>query len=353
MNQSVYPLTASQPYPRRQWWMVAFSSEVSREILPRTVLGEKVVLYRTEDGKAVAAAGICPHRMYPMEKGRLVGDDIQCGYHGFKYDPKGVCVLTPSQATPAPACLRSYPVIEHGGTVWMWTGEAELADPALMPDLSSVGLGNPDWAADFAPRFDLGGRYTLLIDNLLDLTHVSFIHTDTLPNGDAVAKIPYELVSTEKSLNMRRVGKGIPSNPFLKTLYPHYDGPADQSFDAEYLGPCLIRTAGTMWASGTGEPLGTLNFLHIITPETPTTTFYHTITTRDFGLKDPAVSALSDLFARTIGPQDKEAIEAIEKVLQGRGIPREVSCKADAGAIQVRRRLTAQIEAEQAAQTAA
>jgi vanillate O-demethylase monooxygenase subunit len=286
--------------------------------------------------------------MYPLEKGRLVGNDIQCGYHGFKYDTKGVCVLTPSQDSPAPACLRTYPLIEHGGTVWIWTGEADLADPALMPDLASVGVGSPGWAADMSSCFELKGRYTLLIDNLLDLTHVSFIHIDTLPNGEAVAKLPYELVSSGKSLNVRRVGKGIPSNPFLKLLFPDYDGPVDQSFDAEYMGPCLIRTAGQMWASGTGAPLGTLNFLHIITPETATTTRYYVITTRNFGLGSPAISAMSDHFTKTIGPQDQDAIEAIEQVLRQGNRPREISCRADAGDIQVRRRLSAQIEAEQA-----
>lgn len=350
-TQTIYPLTASQPYPRRQWWMVAYSTEVNRDILARTVLGEKVVLYRTEEGQAVAASGVCPHRMFPLEKGRLVGDDIQCGYHGFKYDTKGACVLTPSQDTPAPACLRSYPVIEHGGTVWIWTGEAHLADVALMPDLAALGVGTPEWAADKSDCFELKGRYTLLIDNLLDLTHVSFIHLDTLPNGEAVAKLPYELVTSEKSLNVRRVGKGIASNPFTKLLFPHYDGPVDQSFDAEYLGPCLIRTAGAMWKAGTDEALGTLNFLHIIMPETPTTTRYYVITTRNFGLDSPAISAMSDHFTKTIGPQDQDAIEAIENVLQQESLPREISCRADAGDIQVRRRLTAQIEAEQAKPT--
>jgi vanillate O-demethylase monooxygenase subunit len=353
MKNSVYPLTASQPFPRRQWWMVAYSSEVTREIIPRTLLGDKIVLYRTEDGQAVAVSGVCPHRMYPLEKGRVVGNEIQCGYHGFKYDVKGACTLTPSQSDPAPACLRSYPVIEHGNSVWVWSGEAHLADPALMPDLSAIGVGNPEWKAVPAPRVDLDARYTLLIDNLLDLSHVSFIHTDTIPNGEVVAGIPYELVTTDKSLNVKRVGKFIPSNPFLKLLYPDYDGPADQSFDAEYLGPNIIRTAGPMWKSETGEPLGTLNFLHIITPATATTTYYHLFTTRNFGLENPAVNAMADHFARTIGPQDKDAIEAIEMNLRTGDIPREVSCRADAGAIQVRRRLNAQIEAEQAQQAAA
>jgi vanillate O-demethylase monooxygenase subunit len=108
-----------------------------------------------------------------------------------------------------------------------------------------------------------------------------------------------------------------------------------------------------MWKSGTGEQLGVLNFLHIITPASATTTYYHVITTRNFGLDNPALSAMADKFARTIGPQDKDAIESIESILRQGGIPREISCRADAGAIQVRRRLTAQIEAEQTQKAAA
>ena len=109
----MYPLDTPSPYPRRQWWMAAWSNEVQRSVLGRTILGEKVVLYRTESGEAVCPSGICPHRMYPLEKGRLVGDSLQCGYHGITFDASGRCTHVPSQDAAAPAALRRYPVFER------------------------------------------------------------------------------------------------------------------------------------------------------------------------------------------------------------------------------------------------
>lgn len=334
--------------------MLAYSREVTRSILGRTILGERVVLYRTEAGAAVVMSGICPHRMYPMEKGRLVGDALQCAYHGITYDATGRCTQVPSQDSPVPAAaLRQYPVIEQGGSIWVWTGEPELADPALMPPLAQLGIGAQGWAADEneAP-IHIEGRYTLLIDNLLDLSHATFIHADTIPGAAFVASVPCEPVNGEKTFNNRRTGRNIPGNPFLKMLFPEYDGPVDQRFDAEYFGPCLVRTGGDLHASGTDRRLGTVNFVHMMTPETPTTTHYFVTTTRDFRLDDSAIRAAFMHFNATIAPQDEAAIAAIERVFQTSAtLPAEVSVRADVGSIQVRRRLAAQIRAEAAAVT--
>jgi phenylpropionate dioxygenase-like ring-hydroxylating dioxygenase large terminal subunit len=343
------PSAEPQPYPRRQWWMAAYSHEVTRALFGTTVLGEKIVLYRTEAGSVVALSGLCPHRMFPLDLSRVVGDTVQCGYHGFRFDPTGRCVEVPSQPEPSPAVLKSYPVIEQGGAVWLWTGEPELADPKRLPDLGAMGLGQAGWGVEHHPRSLLKGRYTLLIDNLLDLSHASFLHEHTIPKAEAVARVPHELIATEQSLNLRRLGCGIPPNPFFKLLFPAHEGSVDQSFDAEYLCPALIRTGGTLYDSASGQPLGTLNFIHAITPETPTSVHYFVMTARNFRTDDPAITALNLKMGQAIQPQDTLAIEAIEAVLSS-ALPRpvEVSVKADVGAIQVRRRLEAQIRAEAA-----
>jgi len=138
----MYPLSVDQPYPREQWWVAAYSSEVERDLLARDILGEPVILYRTEAGEAVAQAGICPHRAYPLSKGRLVGDAVQCGYHGFRFGVDGQCQHVPSQTgVPQNAQLRAYPIFEQAGLIWLWTGSPGRADPGLVPDLHSLGLG--------------------------------------------------------------------------------------------------------------------------------------------------------------------------------------------------------------------
>jgi phenylpropionate dioxygenase-like ring-hydroxylating dioxygenase large terminal subunit len=350
MTSPTYPLKVDQPYPRNQWWVAAYSCEVSRDLAARDILGERILLYRREDGAAVALSGICPHRSFPLEKGRLVGDNVQCGYHGFTFAPDGGCVLVPSQdGVPQKSTLRRYPVVELGDLVWVWTGQADLADPALIPDVAAVGLGHPDWAAEQHPVVAVAARYTLLIENLLDLSHVTFIHSTTIPGGEKVAQIPASVVETQASLTVQRKGENLPLNPLLKMQFPEQQGPVHQHFDAEYIGPCMIRTGGAVYDAASGRLLGINNFLHMITPASPTTLRYFVITSRNFGLDNPALAQINLGMGTRIQPEDSEAITAIEQVLQsGVTLPEEISARADNGALKVRRRLEAQIRAEAA-----
>jgi phenylpropionate dioxygenase-like ring-hydroxylating dioxygenase large terminal subunit len=348
-----YPLNTDQPYPHEQWWIAAYSHEVNRSLIQRTILDRPVVFYRTEAGEAVALAALCPHRLYPLVNGSLQGDSIQCGYHGFTFDKSGHCVRIPSQnEVPPKFGVRHYPVVERGGLIWLWTGTESRADPLLLPDLEAMGIGNPAWSVEQHPMKTINARYQLLIDNLIDLSHVSFIHSASIPGGGAVVNIPYEIVDTARSLNVRRLGKGLPSNPFMRFLFPQYDGPVDENFDAEFFGPNLIRTGGAIYASansGSAAPtdLGITNFIHGITPETPTTVHYYVMTARNFRLGDPAIAAANLTMGGKIQPEDIAALEAIElHVDRFADTRRELSCLADAGAIQVRRRLAAQIRSE-------
>lgn len=343
----MHPLACEQPYPKRQWWAIAYSSEVTRQILGRTILGERVIMYRKEAGGVAVHAGHCPHRSYPLEKSCLKGDAVQCGYHGFTFDSSGACVHVPSQERiPQKSSLRTYPAEERGGLVWVWTGEAAQADVSLIPDTDGVGLGE-GWTIDVSPLVTIKGRYTLLIDNLLDLSHASFIHSDTIPGSEAIAALPVTITEDERSLKVERVGVNLPTNPFFKLMFPRYEGGLDQHFDAEYLGPCLIRTGGPIKASDTGKELGVLNFIHVITPETPHSVHYFVMTTRNFAQENEALSAHNLEMGDRIQPQDIDAIESIEAMFAVMETPpTEMSCKVDNGALKVRRRLERQIRSE-------
>ncbi len=354
MVHAAYPLNVDQPYPREQWWVAAYGAEIGRSLMARDILGERVLLYRTQDGTAVALSGICPHRAFPLEMGRLVGDAVQCGYHGFTFGSDGACHKVPSQpGVPGHASLRRYPVVERGGMVWVWTGAPDRADPALLPDHDRIGLGAPGWTVDYQEMVTIEARYTLLIENLLDLSHVTFIHTQTIPGGEKVAALPVDVVQDGDRLTVRRKAVGMPANPMIRAQFPGQEGAVDQEFDAEYCGPCLIRTGGTISDHATGQTLGTQNFIHMITPAMPGRFHYFVATTRDFGADNRALSAMNLAMGERIQPEDVAAITAIEQVLRsGTTLPREISARVDNGALRVRRLLEAQIRAEAAVATA-
>src|SRR5690349_9560360 len=126
---------STQTFPLNAWYAAAWDTEVGRSLLPRTICGKPAVLYRKQDGAAVALADTCWHRLLPLSMGALNGDNVICGYHGLEYDETGRCVYMPSQETINPAaCVASYPLVERHRFVWLWLGDPALADSAKVPD---------------------------------------------------------------------------------------------------------------------------------------------------------------------------------------------------------------------------
>ena len=168
-------------YVLNAWYVAAWSTEVTREPIRRTICELPIVLYRKENGETAALIDRCAHRGYPLSAGRLVGDAIECGYHGFTFGCDGVCTRVPAQSSiPARAVVRAFPLLEKDGWIWVWTGDPAKADPASVPD--THWMNDPEWATvthsvPFACRADL------IHDNLLDLTHEPLILKTTL--GDA------------------------------------------------------------------------------------------------------------------------------------------------------------------------
>ena len=170
-------------YPYNCWWVAALSSEVGRDLLGRWMLDMPVLLYRTEDGRAVAVENRCPHRAAPLSLGCLKGDNVQCGYHGFTFAPDGACVDAPSMGTALPAAtIRSFPVIEQNAFVWVYLG-----DPAKLSEVPPP--HNLEWTEDPAfafvqGRMDVKANYMLLKENVLDLTHFGYVHAKSFGISD-------------------------------------------------------------------------------------------------------------------------------------------------------------------------
>ena len=167
---------------KNAWYVGALSQEVTREPFQRFMLDEPLVFFRTEAGNPVALEDRCCHRFAPLSSGWLEGDNIVCGYHGFTYTPTGICSKVPGlERVPKKAFVRSYPVVERWGWLWVWMGIDGEADETKIPDFHYI--DDPEWSGKDAV-LHVNGSYNLVYENLLDLTHAKFVHKTTLTTDD-------------------------------------------------------------------------------------------------------------------------------------------------------------------------
>jgi vanillate O-demethylase monooxygenase subunit len=200
---------------RNAWYAVALSHEIKAQLLGRTVIKERIVLYRTTDGTVAALEDRCIHRQVPLSKGRLHGDLVECWYHGLRYNPLGQCVHIPSQPEiPRRACVRTFPVVEKYGFVWVWMGDRERCDEALIPDHSVC--TSPEFAGEMT-YFHINTDYRLAIDNLLDLTHLAFVHLKTIKSEAIAVTAPKIEVNGDRVI-VRRLLQNEPTPPLLKKM---------------------------------------------------------------------------------------------------------------------------------------
>ncbi|MFM2128656.1 MAG: hypothetical protein RL477_202 [Pseudomonadota bacterium] len=164
------------PYLRNAWYVGALSGEIAAGPVARTLLGERMVLFRTESGAPAVLADRCPHRFAPLSLGRVAGESLECGYHGLRFGPDGKCVLNPhgDGAVPRRADVAAWPARERYGYVWFWPGDPARADDSLIPSLPFN--EDPGQFAVVYGHLDVAAHYELVVDNLLDLSHVEFLH---------------------------------------------------------------------------------------------------------------------------------------------------------------------------------
>lgn len=166
-------------YLRNCWYVAAWESELgSSEPLARTIINEPLVLYRRTDGSVVALEDRCPHRHTALSVGRIEGDELRCMYHGLKFNAAGRCTEAPSCAQiPPRLSVRAFPVARRWSWIWVWMGDPARADESLIPD--AFGLEDPRWIMRTG-ALDYAADYQLLNDNLLDLSHLDYVHERTL-----------------------------------------------------------------------------------------------------------------------------------------------------------------------------
>lgn len=339
---------------RNAWYVAAWAHELTDRPLARRILDEPVVLFRSESGAAAALRDRCPHRHLPLSMGKVAGETIECGYHGMQFGSNGICVAIPSQSlVPPSARVRAYPVREKFGWVWIWTGEPDAADEALIPDFGK--LADPTYAA-VGKTNHVKASYRLLIDNLLDLSHVGFVHTSTIGNAEFGQKGSLTSRRTERGVEVMRLVPDVPPPP---TYVKSGVLPAGKNIDRwqriDYLAPSSVQIHVSGAEAGTGGLEGQydhgLNMwvLNAITPETANSSLYFWASVRRHAIGDAEVDALfldqvSEAFA-----EDQQVLEGQQAVLDIEGDSWSLALRQDQGSIEARRVLDKLIAAENAA----
>jgi vanillate O-demethylase monooxygenase subunit len=303
-------------FVRNAWYVAAWDHEIGRSMLRRIVLDQPVVLYRTVEGKAVALEDRCCHRQAQLSMGKLVGNIVQCPYHGLQFDPSGTCVKIPSQdRIPPSAKVKSYPLVEKNHWIWIWTGDPAKADPSLIEDFHW--LDDPQWG--FGGNYlHVDANYLLLVENLLDTTHLPFLHPDTL-GTDAFARSELEVTREGDRIQVARWLMDKPPAPFHKQMGDFPDGMNVDRWQIAHFGPpCFVKLdvgsapagAGMRTATDRGSRWMNMWNLNAITPETEKTAHYFFAQAYNFKLDQKWISDMLRTQVRDIFLQDMAMVKA-------------------------------------------
>lgn len=338
-------------YLRNIWYVGCIASELADGPIRRTILGENIVMFRDENGMPAMLADRCSHRFVRLSGGKVIGNAIECPYHGLRFSGSGDCVHQPFEPGKPSAQnkVRSYPVIERGGMVWVWTGEPEQADPGLIPASFEI-LDDPRFKTIHG-YLRMEGNYQIVVDNLLDLTHVDFIHPEArLPEGFETYRNQVEQRG-DQVINWLWKPNSTP-NFIQAALRGGASRKADVFSHMEWNAPSLIMLHTGL--QDVGEPEGSdlnLPSAHLLTPETETTTHYFWTVGRDRKVEDTALdelilTSLTNIFSTQDGPmiaQQQEAMGSETDLFAHR----PVVLSTDAAAVRARRILQKLIRQEQ------
>ncbi len=334
---------------RNCWYVAAWDHEVGSGLHPVKMLGEEIVLYRKTNGEVAALEDACPHRKLPLSLGRIKGDTVECGYHGLTFDGAGKCTRVPGvEKIPHVACVQSYPVVERYGLLWVWMGDASKADPSLIFHVDH--WGDPAWGMNRGDSMAIACNYLFMTDNLLDPSHVAWVHQTSFGNS-ATEETPLETTVGEKGVTVWRWMLDVEPAPFYAP-YLKFKGNCDrkQHYEVHYPSHAIIRAIfAPAGKGGEGKPLPEDTFLmdsyNFMTPIDENTTKYYWFQMRNFAPDSAKISAEFAASVRGAFSEDRVVLEAVHKGMANKRTP-NLDLKIDTGPLRFRRNLAKLIEAE-------
>lgn len=328
------------------WYLAGWSSELGGKPLARTYLNQNIVLFRDGANKAQAITNRCPHRFVPLSEGQIVNGNIECPYHGLQFDGAGKCQHSPQGDIPTNAIVKSYPLIEKWNMLWIWMGDIEKADDALIPDFSLNGSEENYFAGGY---LKLNCNYLLATDNILDLSHIDFIHKNSI--GVKFGKPKKELPVIKRNGNeiwsnreyYEHTIAESTANDFGITDYE--DKLFDRWFEVRWSAPSLMILFSGFVDAGKrnlNQPYMSIAHSHIFTPETETTSHYWFAASHPKSKGESFAQAVDIEVSFLAGPfetEDGPMLALQQKAMGDKDFweNKPVLLVGDAGAIQARR----------------
>ena len=327
---------------RNAWYIGAWADEIGATPLARRICGEPVVLFRDREGRAAALADRCCHRAAPLSLGSVVEDGIQCSYHGLVFDRGGRCVHIPGQPQiPPEARVPAFPVVEKDQLVWLWIGDPEAADASKI--LHFPYHDDPARWPNKHDVYPIKGNYMLMVDNLMDLTHLGYLHAKTV-GGNPAQHLAAEMKTTRTAGGLkftRWMKNSVPPPSYVKAA--GFKGRVDRCQEFEFVAPSSVLqwTGATDAGHGSDENKHEFAFqfrlFHGLTPETENSCFYFWSAANGYRQDDPETT---EQLYREIAPtfiEDRVMVEAQQARLSEFGEKGLTDIASDGTRMQMRR----------------
>jgi len=305
-------------FVRNAWYVLARSEQIARTPHALMVCGEPLVLYRTEAGQPVALQDRCPHRLVPLSLGRLLGDAIQCAYHGITFDCSGRCVHIPGdtrdpERLPAAFDVPAYLVREAHGYVWGWLGDTDLGRAASLPRYTGL-LDSAGWESVYG-YMPIQADVRLIVDNLLDLSHEATLHPNTIGNA-AVGESPARTSVFDDRIEVERLMPDC-APPAMFARAAGFTGNIDRHQRVIFTPPSSVCVEVRATPAGEPDSPRRLEWYvhHLLTPETATSSHYHFALARSFALGREEVSEVLLKGAQQTIAEDHAMLEAQQRAL--------------------------------------
>ncbi|MDH7639293.1 aromatic ring-hydroxylating dioxygenase subunit alpha [Sphingomonas oryzagri] len=340
----------TQGFVRNHWYAAAWASEVQERPFARTILGDKIVLFRQPDGTIGALEDRCPHRLAPLSMGECADGGLRCGYHGMVFNAAGDCIGIPGQdIIPPTARTRAFSATERYGLIWVWTGDVE-PDPDSLPILK--GYGEDGWALMDGGYQHHAGNYRIEIENLMDPAHTTFLHKETIGNR-AAKDVPVEVSSYDRGLKAFRWIENVPPSPLDQKSFDfgagrvdrqiafHFELPATSFVDIAVIPAGMERSEGNLMRGG----IRAFSY-KFLTPETERSTHFFWLHLRNYRLNDQEFEATLRANLEKTFAEDQVMVTAIQGEQEATGLRQRTAIAIDRAPIMALRLIDRMIASE-------